>query len=438
MGRSRTTGYEVVLVGNYRLPLILSLLSFTALLGPEFGPVPVLGLAEQCPSGIFSFGDSLSDTGSRSNAFPGVLHSDYPPYGEQFFGKPSKRICNGRLVLDFFALAFGRKPLLQPYIQTGPYDYRFGVNFAFSGATASGGADSTPINLAAQILQFLKFKKDSDKLSQDLEFCALLGCSPDDINLPTKEVYENALYTLEFGGNDIINSVIRGGDKSYVIGQVIPTAMNIITASAEKLYESGARRFLFFATPNAGCATILMTLFGETAELDSTGCVKIVNDYNRAYNAALRSVVAALRLQFADAQMDIFDYYAANEEILKNPTAYGFNPEKTMTACCGVVGAGKYNFDLKTQCGNPAVPMCANPDEYVNWDGVHFTEQFYRTIARFVLVGKFSDLGINYTAGCDLDFNLFNSSVTYDQAYPPASTCSIPKLTVATSPYLVM
>ncbi|KAL2609335.1 hypothetical protein R1flu_027908 [Riccia fluitans] len=172
------------------------------------------------------------------------------------------------------ALAFGRKPLLQPYIQDGPYEYRFGVNFAFSGATASGDAETTPINLAAQISQFLRFKMDTDQQSREQ------GWSPYDIKLPTKDVFENALYILEFGGNDVINAAVQGQDRLYIIGYVIPTAIKVITVGARTLYESGARRFLFFATPNAGCSTVIVTVFGDTAELDGMGCVKFVNEYN--------------------------------------------------------------------------------------------------------------------------------------------------------------
>ncbi|KAL3699309.1 hypothetical protein R1sor_017331 [Riccia sorocarpa] len=93
----------------------------------------------------------------------------------------------------------------------------------------------------------------------------------------------------------------------------------------------------------------------------------------------------------------------------------GFDLEKTMTACCGV--GAQYNFSMRLRCGNRQVPVCPKPDEYVHWDGIHFTEQFYRTMARFILDGKFSDLGITYSAACSLDFSFFNSSVTYEQVY---------------------
>ena len=45
----------------------------------------------------YNFGDSNSDTGCVSAAF-GRLHS---PYGETFFGRPSGRYSDGRLIIDF-------------------------------------------------------------------------------------------------------------------------------------------------------------------------------------------------------------------------------------------------------------------------------------------------------------------------------------------------
>lgn len=46
---------------------------------------------------VYNFGDSNSDTGGRSAAFVEVP----PPYGETFFKKPSGRLSDGRLLIDF-------------------------------------------------------------------------------------------------------------------------------------------------------------------------------------------------------------------------------------------------------------------------------------------------------------------------------------------------
>jgi phospholipase/lecithinase/hemolysin len=59
---------------------------------------PVLG----CYTRIFSFGDSLTDTGNYVH-LTASSHSPYgaPPYGRTFFGKPTGRASDGRLVIDF-------------------------------------------------------------------------------------------------------------------------------------------------------------------------------------------------------------------------------------------------------------------------------------------------------------------------------------------------
>lgn len=46
---------------------------------------------------IYNFGDSNSDTGGISAA----LNAIQPPNGETFFGHPSGRACDGRLIIDF-------------------------------------------------------------------------------------------------------------------------------------------------------------------------------------------------------------------------------------------------------------------------------------------------------------------------------------------------
>ena len=71
-------------------------LSLLAVIGSSGSPV--LG----CYTRIFSFGDSLTDTGNYVH-LTASSHSPYgaPPYGRTFFGKPTGRASDGRLVIDF-------------------------------------------------------------------------------------------------------------------------------------------------------------------------------------------------------------------------------------------------------------------------------------------------------------------------------------------------
>jgi hypothetical protein len=54
-----------------------------------------------CPNVFYNFGDSLSDTGNIVLAKPGWSEAENLLYGENFFGKPTGRHSNGRLVIDF-------------------------------------------------------------------------------------------------------------------------------------------------------------------------------------------------------------------------------------------------------------------------------------------------------------------------------------------------
>lgn len=77
---------------SVRLPfLCLVLIQLPGALGGGGGPTGCEFLA------VFNFGDSNSDTGAISAALSEVA----PPNGETFFGHPSGRFCDGRLIVDF-------------------------------------------------------------------------------------------------------------------------------------------------------------------------------------------------------------------------------------------------------------------------------------------------------------------------------------------------
>ncbi|KAJ4765782.1 GDSL esterase/lipase [Rhynchospora pubera] len=90
-------------------------------------------------SSMFSFGDSLTDTGnllaSGCTSFPSI--SRYP-YGMTYFRRPTGRCSDGRLIVDFIAEEFGL-PMLPPYLAHRG-NFQQGLNFAVAGATALDAA----------------------------------------------------------------------------------------------------------------------------------------------------------------------------------------------------------------------------------------------------------------------------------------------------------
>ncbi|KAJ6738259.1 ZINC FINGER FYVE DOMAIN CONTAINING PROTEIN, partial [Salix koriyanagi] len=91
-----------------------------------------------CYTSIFSFGDSLADTGNSMNLSPPekLPHFSFRPYGETFFHRPTGRCSDGRLVIDFIAEYLGL-PFVPPYFGGSMESFKeAGANFAVAGATA--------------------------------------------------------------------------------------------------------------------------------------------------------------------------------------------------------------------------------------------------------------------------------------------------------------
>lgn len=72
--------------------------------------------------------------------------------------------------------------------------------------------------------------------------------------------------------------------------------------------------------------------------------------------------------------------------------------EQPITACCGY-GGPPLNFDNRVHCGQTKVINgssvtangCSDSTEYVNWDGIHYTEAANQYVSSQILTGKYSD-----------------------------------------------
>ncbi|KAK0578376.1 hypothetical protein LWI29_009472 [Acer saccharum] len=101
---------------------------------------------------LYNFGDSNSDTGGRHAAM-----TEFPPQnGETFFGHPSGRFSDGRVIIDFIAEDLKLR-YLSAYLDSIGTSFRQGANFAFGGSTIRPPGYS-PFHIAIQISQFVQFK----------------------------------------------------------------------------------------------------------------------------------------------------------------------------------------------------------------------------------------------------------------------------------------
>ena len=81
--------------------------------------------------------------------------------------------------------------------------------------------------------------------------------------------------------------------------------------------------------------------------------------------------------------------------------------EYPLRTCCG--HGGKYNFNVNLGCGGKKEingkevligKSCKNPEVYVNWDGVHYTQAANKWIFNQIKDGSYSDPPIPLNKAC--------------------------------------
>ncbi|MCL7048984.1 hypothetical protein MKW94_024967 [Papaver nudicaule] len=177
---------------------------------------PVLGSYKS----IFSFGDSLADTGN--SLYSGqYTPAAQLPYGETYFHQPTGRASDGRLVIDFIAQLLGL-PLLPPYLGSGK-NFQQGVNFAVGGATAldvsffddNGISYNTKYTLGVQLGWFKKLVPSLCDSSSD-------GC---------RKFFNTSLFMVgEIGGNDYNNPFMDGKSLAEV-KTFVPKVIDAISSA---------------------------------------------------------------------------------------------------------------------------------------------------------------------------------------------------------------
>lgn len=317
-------------------PLVLA----SALLAP--GPA---GADGRPFNRIVVFGDSLSDSGNFHALFGGQAVTP-PTYGMEGTsnGIPevvalipelpyaNGRFSNGPTWIEILASAVGLGSNARPAF-TGSDGVA--SNYAVGGATASG---TSPIDLASQVDAFLR---------------DVGGRAPSD-----------ALYVVEFGGNDIraaLAAGLAGGDPSAVIA----AALGSIAHNIGRLHFAGARKFLVWNAPDLGRTPALQRL-NDLAVPGAAGFAATLSaSYNHNFPAVLQGLAALPGIEIIP-----FDAGGLLAEVQAKPRRYGMR-------------------DVTTACIQPFVaPLfrCAEPDRHFFWDGIHPTRAGHAITA--FLVGK--------------------------------------------------
>ncbi|XP_006646155.2 GDSL esterase/lipase At1g28600-like [Oryza brachyantha] len=331
-------------------------------------PPPALG----CYSRIFSFGDSLTDTGNYVHLTAGKGPSPYgaPPYGRTFFGRPTGRASDGRLVIDFIAQEFGLANVTAIQVGNGPADFPHGANFAIISSTANNasffarkGLDITPFSLDTQMFWFRSHL-------QELTLQNGGGGG---------NVLSDALVALgEIGGNDY-NFAFNKGVPRETVRAFVPAVVDKLAAAVEEMIGMGARAFVVPGNLPFGCAPLYLQRFrgAPASEYDArTGCLAWFNRFAEYHNRLLTARLDELRQLHPDVTIVYADWYGAMTSIFQNPGKLGFT--NALGSCCG---------NQSVPCGKKGCAVCDDPSTYVSWDGTHPTEAVYKVIADGVLHG---------------------------------------------------
>jgi len=269
-------------------------------------------------SGLYVFGDSLSDPGNLAAAIGadpaqvigGNGYIPDRPYA-------SLQFSNADVWARTYATAIG----------LGPFGGPFGVgggNFAFGGARVTADGPGLPPSLTTQATVFFLGARG--------------GAAPPD-----------ALYVIEGGGNDARDTLAAAavsGDPSSVIGRAALAYATGIGDLVDELQAAGAQHIVVWNVPDLGLAPAVTSLGPVASFLGG---------------AVSRSMNSALSLRLAgESGVALFDVFGTIDSFAASPATFGF--VNVTDACGAVVGC--------------------DPSTSLFWDGIHPTSAGHALLAQ--------------------------------------------------------
>jgi len=277
-------------------------------------------------TGLFAFGDSLSDAG---NDWIVDGHTDpVEPYYDGHFS-------NGLTWVERLSNMLGLGTL-SPSL-AGGHDFAFGG--AETGPTAIEGVN--PGDLLSQIAQYGLFHRGPEPA---------------------------ALYTLDIGGNDIIKALdlLRAGKiDSNTVGTVVVQAEDNTVRAVQTLFGLGARNLLFYEVPDLGKTPHLLAE-GPAWENFASGLAKSFDQ------TVLSDLVPLERLG-----LKVYDLptYSLLDTAVNNPSAFA-SLGVTFTNVTDPAWTG--NFTSSTSGS-----LAAGANQYLFFDSVHPTALAHHLTADF-------------------------------------------------------
>lgn len=273
-------------------------------------------------SNLYVFGDSLSDVGNVSTLTGGAIP------GTPYY---SGRFSNGPVWAETFAAGLGLS--VAPSV-LGGNDYAY------------GGARTSYHRLGPPFLGVL------DQISS---FTGLPGNAD-----------AGALYVV-WGGSNNLQDALTGLAKGLLTisgaEALARLAADDIASSLQALFTDGARRFLVANSPD-------IALIPRVSELGAL-LQGVASDLSSQFNARLALRLEELSVLGYDIKR--YDAFAALNELVSDGSAFGLS---NVTDRC-------YTGDDLTFTGGGSV--CADPDSYLFWDGIHPTAAVHDILSEQML-----------------------------------------------------
>lgn len=311
-----------------------------------------VGADPQVPC-YFIFGDSLVDNGNN-NGLQSLARADYLPYGIDF-GGPTGRFSNGKTTVDAIAELLGFDDYIPPYASASDDAILKGVNYA---SAAAGIREETGRQLGARLSFSAQVQNYQSTVSQVVN---ILGTEDQAASHLSK-----CIYSIGLGSNDYLNNYFMpqfyNTHDQYTPDEYADDLIQAYTEQLRTLYNNGARKMVLFGIGQIGCSPNELA----TRSADGVTCVEEINSANQIFNNKLKGLVDQFNNQLPDSKVIYVNSYGIFQDIISNPSAYGFSV--TNAGCCGV---GRNNGQFTCL---PLQTPCENRREYLFWDAFHPTE----------------------------------------------------------------
>jgi phospholipase/lecithinase/hemolysin len=284
--------------------------------------------------GLFIFGDSLSDPGNVWQLTGQTVSAPYAPVPAAPYDIGGHHFSNGKTWAERLAQRLmmpkgGKSALHRPGM--------FG-NYAFGGARARPGSGSAAPDALTQVGLFLG---DYTRAPGD------------------------ALYVIQFGGNDVRDALVAiapGTPAAQAAAQaILVDAATGTINTIQTLYFAGARRFLVVNAPNLEHAPAVRL----------AGAGRVAGLLSGLYNGGLEGALQALEAALPGVTLQRFDLGGFIDELVATGGAQGI--DNVSDSCL------TFFTDVD--------PVCAEPDRYLFWDGIHPTAAGHGLLAKRVAAG---------------------------------------------------